>query len=422
MALGAPRTLAGTFLTSIVIVGIVVAALGHPGHAFGEEGPALDPEVVAKAVEEYLAARESKQSEWPWLKQLDLLHFFGDLRLRHESSVKRDGERDRHRERLRFRIGGNYQLLPDLQLGARLITGSSGDPNSPHVTLGDGFDSLEISLDRAFARYTPECLSGTWITAGKFGHAFKTNPVYGELVWDADIQPEGAAGGYTWKGAGLLNRLDCTIGQYVLLEQSGASDASISVAQLALTAKPCDGATATAAVGYYHYSSVDPDGSTAILADNQGNGTIDVDADGDADEYASRFGILNVVASASTPIAATPVTWAGELIANTRAGDRKLGWALGCAVGSTAEPGDWKAYYQWQVIEQESVFSAFVHDDFLLATNFRGHVFGAQYRAVKHVTLHLWTSVVHREHRGTTLRTNSESGQWNLRFDVNIDF
>ena len=122
---------------------------------------------------------------------------YGDFRLRYEGDFDLEEQPDRHRARIRFRLGANYEVVDDLLIGARIVTGDRGDPNSPHVTLGDGFKDFEISLDRAFASYRPGWFEGSSLTAGKLAHPFDRNPVYGELVWDADVQPEGIVGGYS---------------------------------------------------------------------------------------------------------------------------------------------------------------------------------------------------------------------------------
>ena len=82
----------------------------------------------------------------------------GDLRLRHESSSSGGGEVARHRERIRFRVGVEKPLAEHLHFTLRLRTGDPSDARSPYVDLGNGFDSLDLGLDRLFIRWSP---SGT---------------------------------------------------------------------------------------------------------------------------------------------------------------------------------------------------------------------------------------------------------------------
>lgn len=407
----------------VLLVGATLGLLPTPAGA-RDSTHELDPEVVARAVEEYLARREATVTPATnrWERVLESLEISGDLRFRHESSVKLDQSRDRHRELVRVRLGATYELQPWLSVGARLTTGARTDPNSANVTLGNGFDSFEVSLDRAFAKLTPTPVPGAWLMAGKFAHPFVANPVYPSVLWDTDVSPEGVAAGYEWKGEGFLRAAGLTGGQYLLLEQSGASDTSLSVAQLSTSFALCDRLGARTAVGYYHYGSTQPDGSRALVSDNQGNATLDRDGDGTPDAYASRFGVVNSVAVVTSEVASVPIVLSGEWIANVRTGDRKQGWVCGAALGSAKDPGDWQVYYQWQVVEEDALFAAVANNDFVLGTNYRGHVFGAKACVAQDVVCHVYAFATHREHRGTSLSTNSESAQWRLRFDLEFRF
>lgn len=66
-------------------------------------------------------------------------------------------------------------------------------------------------------------------------------------------------------------------------------------------------------------------------------------------------------------------------------------------------------------MEQDAVFAAFAHDDFLLATNHRSHVAGVRHRLRDAVELHLWALVSEQESDG------SNPG-WRVRLDLNVGF
>jgi len=355
----------------------------------------------------------------PWERALDRLTFYGDFRYRHESSFKLDGQKDRHRERLRVRLGVNYLPADELLLGFRMVTGDRKDPASPHVTLGDGFDDLEVSLDRAFVRYEPGWAEGVSATAGKFDHPFFRNPVYGELVWDADIQPEGVA--LRWEdGVGPLERTSLTLGVYTVLEEASTDDVFILTGEWAGRAKLGEKEELSFGIGYASYTDPTPDGSRTLLAENAGNRLADRDGDGTADDFFSDFGILNPVVAVRSNRLAKPVLVSGELIRNARGrGGEDTGWALGASVGGTQRKGDWRTYYQFQVVEQDAVFSPFAQDDFVLRTNHRSHVFGAGYQITDRVGLHLWGLVSERLERNPG---QSDQHQWRGRLDLNIKF
>jgi hypothetical protein len=87
-----------------------------------------------------------------------------------------------------------------------------------------------------------------------------------------------------------------------------------------------------------------------------------------------RFSILNSVVSVTTQMFPVPVTLSGEMFVNvSKNTPDSEGFAVGASVGKlSGNFGDWRVFYQYQAVEQESVFSAFAQDDFLLATNFKG--------------------------------------------------
>jgi len=361
------------------------------------------------------------QSQPPWVDVFDRLKLYGDFRLRAEQDFKLDDRKDRDLQRLRLRFGVNYQLTDDVLLGTRLVTGNKDDPNSTHVTLGDGFDDIEINLDRAFLTYRPEWWENSYVTAGKFNNPLYRNPVYAELVWDADIQPEGAAAGRSIHDVAGFEELGVTLAAYSLLEQGDADDANMLVGELKARFPLGEQGNATLSSSYTYYGDTTPDGASALLNENAGNAVIDTNGDGTPDEFVSDFGIWHTILGTQYSGWKTPVTFATEYIKNTRAEiDADSGWAAGLSLGGNAKQGDWRAYYQWQVIEQDAVFSAFAQDDFLFSTNHKSHLFGVNYQLTDKIGLHLWGLVSARDETGTTATSDSDSNQWRVRLDLNV--
>ena len=386
--------------------------------------PVVSKGDIAKIVDEYLTTRPPRREKTALDKLQDRLKLYGDFRLRHESNFSLDDKPDRHRERIRFRVGANYQLSDEFLFGARIITGDLDDPRSSHQTTGNGFNSFDVSLDRVFLTYRPDWANGTWFTAGKFNHPFYRNPVYGELVWDADVQPEGIVLGYTFpQKNGSLEKLNLILGEYTVLEQSTADNAFATVFQGSGRWGLSDKLKMDLALSYYFYTDPTPDGSRTILGDNAGNATVDTDGDGDADEFRSDFGILNPIIAFNYDGWKYPLTFSGEYILNTLARDgNDQGMAAGVALGKTQKKGDWKAYYQWQLVEQDAVFSPFSQDDFLFRTNHRSHVFGLRHQLRDNIGLHLWGLVSALDETSSDSTTYSDRDQWRLRLDLDIKF
>ncbi len=355
------------------------------------------------------------------------LRFSGDFRLRHETDFHLDDRESRNRERFRLRFGAEYDLNEPIIIGARLATGATTDENSPHQNLGESFDKKPISLDRAFATWKPEFLAGAWLTAGKFAHPFETNPVFAELVWDADIQPEGVAA--AWKHA-FADGGDIALvaGEYLLLDNSTNSSlesASAWVAQVSAHQKLGDHDRLLEAVGVYRYQRLNPDdiNGSRLVGENNGNLLVDTNGDAILDDFASRFTIWNPILALEDSTLGPPVTFAAEYVWNPRARhDADIGWSTGVKVGRNKAMGDWQVYYEWQVMEQDAVLSSFTNDDFLFGTNFRGHLFGARYQLLDKTELHVWASAMRRDDLGTTKTTDSDKLQWRARIDVNFRF
>ncbi len=335
----------------------------------------VSKEEVARLVEEHLTTSSATRERAPREGIFELLTTYGDLRLRAESNVNLDGNPARHRQRVRLRVGTNYQLTDEILVGARIATGDPGDAQSPHQTLGNVFHGFDISLDRAFLTYRPGWLQGGWVTAGKFSHPFYQNPVYSELVWDADVQPEGVVAGYTFSERGPLESFALTAGEYLLLEQPRGDEGTASVFQVSGRFRMAEHLRANFGAAYYLYSKVTPSGSRTILAENGGNATLDLDGDGNPDDFRSRFAVLNPIVGFTYDGWKLPLTFSAEYILNTRARiQQDQGWAAGASLGKAQNHGDWRVYYQWQVIQQDAVFTPFAQDDFLFATNHRSHV------------------------------------------------
>jgi hypothetical protein len=351
-----------------------------------------------------------------WSRFLENIKVYGDARLRYESDFVRTDQEDRNRERIRLRLGANYRLDEEWSVGARLVTGDADDPNSPHVTIGDLFNNLEVSLDQAFVTYRPARFPDLWVTAGKFAHPFRTNPVYGELLWDADVQPEGISAGYTWPEVGALGRVSLVAGEYVTVEQNTLDEGSAFVAQLSQQSAPSDMLTFFSALSVYRFTDLTPDGNNLFVQDNSSNAVF-------AGEFVSRFCIFDAIASMTYKGLDRPLTFSGEYIYNHRAAHGQgIGWAGGVAYGETRHPGDVKLYYQYQEIAQDAVVSALAQDDFPLTSGFRGHVFGVNYMFTKNVGLNTWFLASERQSASTAFANDDGADEWRFRVDLNLKF
>jgi hypothetical protein len=159
-------------LTSAILVGVLFL----PGIASADMS---ESESRLKALEEKYEGLSDKMGF------LDRFSFKGDFRLRHQSDYfdeNNAGTTDasnRHRQRLRLRLGGKFHINKQVDVGFRVATGGS-DPVSTNQTFQDFFSSKGLQLDRAFASFKNGPIQ---LIGGKFGVPFMKS----EVIWDADL-------------------------------------------------------------------------------------------------------------------------------------------------------------------------------------------------------------------------------------------
>lgn len=101
---------------------------------------------------------------------------------------------DRHRFRVRLRLGLSALVNDDFRVTARLSTGGAENPVSQNTTFTDNQPPLEVFFDRAFGQYEPVFDNGMrWltVTAGRMQNPW-VNTI-SELVWDRDFNFDGFA-------------------------------------------------------------------------------------------------------------------------------------------------------------------------------------------------------------------------------------
>ena len=413
--------------------GRVEEALTRASRAIDKD-PGLAPE-TKEALKALLGALEEERADFAVAPvatasvpaaapALDRIKVYGDLRYRHETNDQQ-GLPTRNRERVRMRLGADYEVSERLSIGGRISTGSRTDPNSPHQTLGEGFHRFDINLDRAFFHYRPSWAPGLWLKGGKFAHPFWQNPVYSGVLWDGDVQPEGGATGYSLDGLGPFDSLDVTYGYYVLVEQALADEATAFVAQLSGKRQLNELWTASGALGFYRWANLTPaavttwldDNEATLLDENQGNATVN-----DDDGFASRFEVLNPVVALAYDGWAHPLTLAGEYIHNRKAATgRDSGWGLGASLGKAKEPGAWRLFYHYYEMDEDAFFSVVAGDDPLRITNTHNHIFGLDYKVSDHFKPRLW-GLVSRRLEALSGDTSSSADDTRLRLDLNFSF
>ena len=125
------------------------------------------------------------------LKNFGPFSFSGDIRLRDEPTFggPSNGSLDQNRERFRLRFNVDAKLSDDFTGGFSLASGDINNPIVDNQTAGDFYARKPIAIDKAFVQYSPHQVHALTLVGGKFGYPWYNT----ELVWDKDLNPEGAA-------------------------------------------------------------------------------------------------------------------------------------------------------------------------------------------------------------------------------------
>lgn len=299
----------------------------------------------------------------------------GDLRLRYEaldSSSK--SVRDYNRFRFRLRYGFEKAFNEDMKIGVRLASGQMTDPTSVDQTMGQLFTEKGIYIDRAYAIYNPKWVARRFgriqdvkIGAGKFENPYK---VISQMVWDYDVEPEGA---YEHLSVKLTNKISAytTLGQFILTENTtAASDSELFAYKGGLNFDLNDAPwlgkykpKLNSSAAYYDYSNYahnsNFDGLAGRNTNLNGDGTLD----------AKAFKVLDIYNEYSMSVFERTATFFSDYAVNLDEqapypdGQRNA-WGIGIRYGSLKQKGDWQVGYGYYHIEANAVVGAFNTGDF----------------------------------------------------------
>ena len=298
----------------------------------------------------------------------------GDLRVRYEANRGDKDARDRDRGVLRARLRAAYPVTNWLAIGGQLATGDANDPNSTDITLS-GFDNdLDVSLDQAFMRLT---FGDTLVTLGKLPQPF----VRTELVWDGDVNPEGASVSQRFRlSPSTTVRAN---GLYFLVDEAPtARDSSMIGGQVALESRVTPSLITELAAGYYDYRLA------SLAGGDSGDFRTNRIVNG---RYLSDFNLLDVIGAATWSGLGErwPLRAVGDFVHNFGARDANTGFGIDLLAGRIAKARDWRFGYGYAQTEVDAVLAAFSHDNTAIATNYRQHMLSADYVAATNVLLNL---------------------------------
>lgn len=295
----------------------------------------------------------------------------GDMRYRHEM-IDAEGKESRTRHRIRARVALDAALDEDLSVHFRFASGSD-DPVSTNQSLDGAFTTKGFGLDRAYFAWK-HADSGVKVTGGKIKNPFYA-PAKTELLWDGDLNPEGASVHLVTDGA---TRVFFNAAGLFVDERSGSSgnakNASLMGGQAGLVTRG-DGYWITVGGGAFRYANLD---GALFMDDDEGVffGNTSVD-----DGFASGFQLIEAFVELGFDAGGTPVVVFADFVTNNDADDHEQGYLFGAKLNKTKAPGSWDARWTYREVQADAVMGAFTDSDFIGGgTDGKGHEINVGYQ------------------------------------------
>lgn len=338
-----------------------------------------------------LTAGNARPSDWT-----ERFSVGGDFRLRQESFFNDPGV-DRHRQRFRLRVKSDVNLSP-VTIGMRVASGTG-----EQVSTNQSFDNLasqkSIWIDRAYLGYK----RGDWFgfTAGRMPNPLITADL-SDLVWDGDVNPEGAAELFTVP-VGESASLHFNLMQFALDEDSKLNeDQSLFSQELGAETK-LGSSTLTLATALHAPANV-TENDFGQNAQQEGNSrAVDVDTGKAGKSLASDFRILHVLADYRLDLAGRPLAVTGDWVRNLAENATDLpgedtGFQVGLAYGKAKKRDTWEAALHYKVLEYNATLADLTDSDFGNGgTNWKGFMPAFAYSPVDFAKVKVKVFLVGRE-------------------------
>jgi hypothetical protein len=371
------------------------------------------------------------------LKNLGPFTFSGDFRLRAEPTFGGpvDRSQDQFRERFRLRFNAEARLNDQINGGFSFASGDLNNPISTNQTAGQYTTRKPIEIDRMYTTYNPDWFRNLTVTGGKFAYPWFNT----ELVWDKDINPEGADETLAFNvPTPVLKKFSLVGFQLPIAESKRAAATDKSVYSTMVYGEQLQSfwqlgnrVRLSAYTGFYDWKNADsvalsvsvtnstsPDDGLLVLNSNGLQNSIATVTATNAitgaksitsAQFASKFGIVDSLAQIdiSTRSERWPVTFIGDFAQNTRACENvrnilagavysapcdpraRHGYWLEAAVGRTLKKGDWQFGYTRFMVQREAVVGAFNYSEIFPSTNVEMQRPEILYQLFDNVTLQL---------------------------------
>jgi hypothetical protein len=371
------------------------------------------------------------------IKKLGPFQFSGDFRLRAEPTFGGpvDQSQDRLRERVRLRFNVEAKLNDQFRGGFSLASGDLNNPISTNQSLNQYDTRKPIAIDRMYATYTPSWFKPLTLTGGKFAYPWFNT----ELVWDKDLNPEGAGEtlSFNVRTSPLKNisvvgfQLPFAENKRTAANNKSIYNTTVYGEQLQTFWQIGERVRLSAYESFYDWKNADsvalslltansasPDDALLALSNaGEQNSIATVTATNaitgaktiTSAQFASKFALLDSLAEidVATPSDRWPLTFIGDFAQNMRACENvkniastavfsapcdpraRHGYWLETSIGRTQKKGDWQFNYTRIVIQREAVIGAFNYSEIFPTNNVEMHRPEILYQLFDNVTLQL---------------------------------
>jgi hypothetical protein len=422
-----------------VVAGTVAEVATEPGATALTAAPssATQADLAQKVAKLEADLGNSQKDIEEKLKTRGPFVFSGDLRLRAEPTFGGPSGRsqDRFRERIRLRFNAEAVLNDQLHGGFSLASGDLNDPISTNQTLGQYTTRKPIAIDRAYATYNPNWFPPLTLTGGKFAYPWFNT----ELVWDKDLNPEGAGETLAFHVKTPLLKKFSVVGfqlPFAENKRTAVNDKSLYNTmvygeQLQTFWQLGSRVKLSAYTSFYDWKYADSVASSLLTANSASpdDGLLALRSTGAQNslatvtvtnavtgaktitsaQFASKFGILDSLAQfdIQTPYERWPVIFVVDFAQNTRPCENRRNIPVAAVFSTPCDPharhaywlegrigradrkGDWQFGYTRIVIEREAVIGAFNYSEIFPANNVEIHRSEVMYQLFRNVTLQL---------------------------------
>ena len=305
--------------------------------------------------------------------------------------------------------------------GMRIATGNPRDPVSTNQTLGGYGGRYDLSLDRAYLRFSSRS-DNIEATFGRMPNPWMST----ELIWDDDLNFDGAAFSYYFNRSGDdadERRFDpfVTLGAFPLQEvELSSKDKWLFGAQTGFAYRSVNSSVFKIGLSYYHYANISgvrnaPDSTlmdyTAPPRVQKGNTMFDI-SNSTTDPQQERWALaadyreaaLSVIYDIAS-LSPVHVILSADYVKNigfdkdkmqARAGasvdEKTTGYDFGIHAGAPKikQSGDWNIGLNYRYLERDAVLDAFTDSDFHLGgTDAQGYKLAMLYGIADNTWLRL---------------------------------